>query len=269
MFKRCSLILGMLLALSASIVGGATAQGVALGVAETPELGQFLVDANGMTLYVFTKDTPDTSNCYDKCAENWPPAYAEGATLPDGVSGELSTITRTDGTEQLAFNGWPLYTFAKDKAAGDVTGQGVGDVWYVAATSGEVPGASPVASPVASPAAADTVVAIAETPELGKFLTDSAGMTLYIFTKDEVGSGKSVCNGDCAANWPAFYAEDTSSLPDGFEGELTVITRDDGSEQLAYNGQPLYYFIGDKAAGDTTGQEVGDVWYVATVKAAP
>ena len=59
---------------------------------------------------------------------------------------------------------------------------------------------------VAQTPAADTVVTIAETPELGQFLADAEGMTLYIFTNDEVDSGVSVCNGDCAVNWPPFYA---------------------------------------------------------------
>jgi len=106
----------------------------ALGVGETPELGQFLTDADGMTLYIFTKDVADSgvSVCNDDCAANWPPFYVEGATLPEGTPGELTTITRDDGTEQLAYNGMPLYLFASDTAPGDVTGQGKGDVWYVA-----------------------------------------------------------------------------------------------------------------------------------------
>ena len=105
---------------------------------------------------------------------------------------------------------------------------------------------------------------VGETDELGQFLTDAEGMTLYIFSNDEMGSGVSVCNDDCAVNWPPFYAED-ASLPEGVPGELTTITRDDGSEQLAYNGMPLYYYIDDVAPGDTTGQGKGDVWWVASV----
>lgn len=116
---------------------------------------------------------------------------------------------------------------------------------------------------VAQTPAADTAVTIAETPELGQFLADAEGMTLYIFTNDE--PGVSNCDADCAANWPPFVADDISSLPEGFTGELTTITRDDGSEQVAYNGWPLYYWAQDMAPGDTTGHEVGDVWFVAEV----
>jgi predicted lipoprotein with Yx(FWY)xxD motif len=243
-----------------------------VAVAETPELGQFLTDAEGMTLYLFTKDEPGKSNCYDQCEENWPVFMADSTTLPEGVAGELTVITRDDGTEQLAYNGWPLYYWVQDQAPGDTTGQGVGDVWYVVEVADattppappveeEEPAASPEASPMAMGGGA---LMVAETPELGQFLTDAEGMTLYIFTNDEMGSGVSVCNDDCAVNWPPFYVEG-ATLPEGVPGELTEITRDDGSMQLAYNGMPLYYYIDDQAPGDTTGHEKGDVWYVAAV----
>ena len=265
--KRFMLFFGSCVLLFAGAIAPAGAQDAAIGVGETPELGEFLVDGEGMTLYVFTKDEPGKSNCYDDCATNWPPFYAEDAALPEGVDGELTTIARDDGTEQLAFNGWPLYLWVKDTAPGDVTGEGVGDVWYVARTDGTVPGAAPEASPAASPVAATTAVMIAETPELGRFLTDSEGMTLYIFTNDE--PGVSNCDADCLANWPPFYADDLTALPEGFEGELTVITGTNGEEQVAYNGMPLYYWVGDTEPGQTTGHEVGDVWFVATVEPAP
>lgn len=263
MFKKSSVALLTCLMMIGSLVSTGSAQDAALGVAETPELGEFLTDAEGMTLYTFTKDEPGVSNCYDECATNWPPVYVEGATLPDGVEGELTEIERTDGTMQLAFNGWPLYTFVGDQAPGDTTGQGLNEVWWVASTAPAME-----ASPMASPVAADTVVLIAETPELGMFLTDADGMTLYIFTNDE--PGVSNCDEGCLANWPPFVADeaDLANVPEGFEGELTLIDLADGTQMVAYNDQPLYYFIGDQAAGDTTGQGVGDVWFVATVEPA-
>lgn len=109
-------------------------------------------------------------------------------------------------------------------------------------------------------AQADTTVAVAESPELGPYLTDAEGMTLYLFTKDE--EGTSNCTGECLARWPAFTASDPLTLPEGVDGELTQITREDGTSQVAYNGIPLYYWAEDTQPGDTTGQGVGDVWYV-------
>jgi predicted lipoprotein with Yx(FWY)xxD motif/uncharacterized cupredoxin-like copper-binding protein len=105
----------------------------------------------------------------------------------------------------------------------------------------------------------------AEDPELGIYLTDLDGMTLYVFEKDERGSGRSACEADCLANWPAFTAEEPLALPEGVPGELSLITRDDGTTQVAYNGLPLYYWQGDTAPGDVSGHGVGNNWRVASV----
>ncbi|SNS49652.1 Predicted lipoprotein with conserved Yx(FWY)xxD motif [Noviherbaspirillum humi] len=87
-------------------------------------------------------------------------------------------------------------------------------------------------------------------------LTGTNGMTLYTFDKDAAGSGKSACNGPCAANWPPLAA-DGAAAPDG---DYSVITRDDGSKQWAYKGKPLYYWAKDQKAGDKTGEGVNGVW---------
>jgi predicted lipoprotein with Yx(FWY)xxD motif len=113
--------------------------GTTVSVGKTDTLGSFLVDDKGMTLYLFTKDAPNTSNCYDKCATAWPPLYTMGNPVAgDGVdASKLGTTTRTDGKVQVTYNGWPLYYYAKDKTAGDVTGQTVGGVWYVVSATGD------------------------------------------------------------------------------------------------------------------------------------
>jgi predicted lipoprotein with Yx(FWY)xxD motif len=102
-------------------------------------LAAHLVDDKGMTLYLFTKDSPSTTTCYDKCASAWPPLLTSGT--PQAGSGvdasKFGTTTRTDGTTQVTYNGWPLYYFAKDKQAGDTTGEGVGSVWYCISASGD------------------------------------------------------------------------------------------------------------------------------------
>jgi len=86
-------------------------------------------DADGMTLYVFDKDEAGKSNCYDTCAANWPPLKA-GADAK--AEGEWTVVDRTDGTRMWAYDGHPLYTFVKDKKAGDTAGDGVNGVWHVA-----------------------------------------------------------------------------------------------------------------------------------------
>lgn len=90
-------------------------------------------------------------------------------------------------------------------------------------------------------------------------LANPAGMTLYTFDKDAAGSGKSVCNGPCATNWPPLMAS-VDAKP---AGDYTIVTRDDGSRQWAYKGKPLYLWIKDTRPGDRTGDGVNNAWRVA------
>ncbi|OSQ40512.1 COG4315 family predicted lipoprotein [Thalassospira mesophila] len=92
-------------------------------------LGTVLTGENGMTLYTFQKDGKDVSNCYDKCAANWPPLMATDGAMADG---KYSIIARKDGSKQWAHDGKPLYFWIKDSKPGDTTGNGVLNVWDVA-----------------------------------------------------------------------------------------------------------------------------------------
>ncbi|HOZ65404.1 MAG TPA: hypothetical protein PK497_13375 [Burkholderiaceae bacterium] len=89
-------------------------------------------------------------------------------------------------------------------------------------------------------------------------LVGANGMTLYTFDRDVQGSGKSVCNGPCAVNWPPMMAAET----DKASGDYSIVTRDDGKKQWAMKGKPLYYWIKDTKAGDKTGDGVQNVWHV-------
>jgi predicted lipoprotein with Yx(FWY)xxD motif len=94
----------------------------------------------------------------------------------------------------------------------------------------------------------------------GGALTGPNGMTLYTFDKDPAGSGKSVCNGPCATNWPPLMADAGAAA----SGDYSVVTRDDGMKQWAYKGKPLYFWVKDKQPGDKTGDGVNKVWHTAT-----
>ena len=93
----------------------------------------------------------------------------------------------------------------------------------------------------------------------GGMLVGSNGMTLYTFDRDVAGSGKSVCNGPCAANWPPLMAMDS----DKPMGDYMLITRDDGKKQWAMKGKPLYYWSKDTKAGDKTGDGfANNTWHI-------
>ncbi|WP_077034787.1 hypothetical protein [Pelomonas sp. KK5] len=92
----------------------------------------------------------------------------------------------------------------------------------------------------------------------GGVLVGPNGMTLYTFDKDSAGSGKSACNGPCAALWPPLMA----AAADQPAGDYSVVTRDDGSRQWAYKGKPVYFYKSDQKAGDRTGDKFRDVWHV-------
>jgi predicted lipoprotein with Yx(FWY)xxD motif len=214
-------------------------------ISHNPELGSILVGPTGNTVYLFNNDEPGVSNCYDECATNWPPLTVESADalVPGvGLPGELGTTERTDGMLQVTYNGWPLYYWKDDAARGDATGEAVGDVWWTI-----VP---------------ETVL-LGNSADLGDFLTAANGMTVYTFANDE--AGVSNCADDCAENWPPLTVGENDRVAGaaGIEGELGIIDREDGSRQVTYNGMPLYFFAEDEAAGDTNGQGVGDVWAVA------
>ncbi len=96
----------------------------------------------------------------------------------------------------------------------------------------------------------------------GTYLVDEEGLSLYTFANDS--PGKSECAAGCAEDWPPLPAELPLTQLPGVEGNLSIIQRDDRSEQVAYNDRPLYYYSGDGAPGDTNGRGVSDVWHLAT-----
>ncbi len=134
-------------------------------------------------------------------------------------------------------------------------------------TAASEPAASTAASePAASAtASAETYEVKVGSGAVGSYLTGEDGKTLYMYKKDTANSGKSVCNGGCASAWPPFTVESADQLKadSGVTGKLAVITRDDGTKQVSYNGQPVYYFGQDTAAGQTNGEGFGGVWTVA------
>lgn len=119
--------------------GSQASSGAVLSTRAT-SLGTIVVDARGMTVYEFGKDTmgATTSACTGGCATLWPEVHA-GAGTPQvsGVTGTVGTITGTDGQAQVTLNGWPLYTFVHDTAPGDTTGQNYMNLWWALTPAGQ------------------------------------------------------------------------------------------------------------------------------------
>jgi predicted lipoprotein with Yx(FWY)xxD motif len=119
----------------------ATGQSATVGVANTG-LGNVLVNSAGMTLYIFSKDTGAQSTCTGACAQNWPPLTVTGKpTAGSGATASLlGTSARSDGGQQVTYNGHPVYLFINDKQPGDTSGQGItafGGSWAAVSPAGD------------------------------------------------------------------------------------------------------------------------------------
>lgn len=216
--------------------------GQRIDIAKAADGSTYLTDGKGMALYLFTKDSVDLNSCQGQCLANWPVLYSDNVLLANGLNrSDFGSFTRSDGSKQLTYKGWPLYTFAKDAKAGDVNGEGAGNVWFL------------IKQPFYT-------IGLGTDAKLGNYLVDSDGKTLYYFDKDPVGA--SVCSGTCLENWPAFHANGIQ-VPKGMNAsDFSEITREDGTKQTTFKGYPLYYFVKDAKRGDLNGQAVNNVWYV-------
>ena len=348
-------------------------------ITNNTKFGKILTDSKGMSLYFFSKDTKDTSECLDGCLDVWPIFYEENLTVDSGLNlSDFSTITRSDGLKQTTFMGWPLYYFASDGVSGDTNGDKVNNVWYIAKpdyslmyvvsqlvgadgknyksdyTEGDQAtfyitdingqtlytfikdtensnnfteddfsnnGVWPIAEinldklpsildandfntidvfgrtqqtykgrpmyyfgqdnvrgdnkgvsvpvpggiwPIANTettAASPASVKVLEDDTLGEIIADKDGMSLYFFSKDS--KDTSECLDGCLTNWPIFYDENLRVNNDLDFADFGTITRSDGKMQNTYKGWPLYYFTNDTQSGDTNGDNVNSVWFIA------
>jgi len=131
--RKRAVIYAMCAVLSLALAGVASADNHAIKLSGKDGVGKFFTDTKGMTLYVFKNDSPGKSVCAGPCVVKWPIYFRENVSVPEGVTaGDFGAITREDGKRQTTYKGWPLYYFEGDKAPGDVLGQGVGTVWFVA-----------------------------------------------------------------------------------------------------------------------------------------
>ncbi|QJX46011.1 hypothetical protein HMJ29_03285 [Hymenobacter taeanensis] len=247
-------------------------------VASTANLGSFLTDKDGNTLYYFSRDTDGKNVCTGGCAAVWPLFYEANIQVSgDLQASDFSTQMTADGKPQTLYKGWPLYYYAPlvngqnvREATGQTSGDGVGNVWYVVNPSYSIM------------VATKSIVDKSTNQSANKnFLIDAKGRTLYTFLKDDRNPTTLAtnCTGDCATVWPPFYTTGRN-LPSALKGsDFSTITRTttvsgpygDGTttnQQLTYKGKPLYYYTADnQTRGQVEGNGLvseGDKWLVAT-----
>jgi predicted lipoprotein with Yx(FWY)xxD motif len=222
-------------------------------LASAQPYGSYLVDGAGRTLYLFARDLPAgggnaaVSNCtgsasdMTSCVHYWPIFHAANNVVQGIDPSDLGEITRaSDGLKQTTYKGWPLYYFVNDPNPGDINGETIAD-WFV------------IRSPFY------TVMSLTDAQGT-KRLVDASGRSLYVFTQDTAGANPtSACAGTpgdrttCVGNWPIF-AVSSVVVPSAIAaGQLGNFTRDDGKQQTAFNGHPLYYFADDQVPGDSKG----------------
>lgn len=269
--------------------GGADSRSGAAGrlaVANDPNLGPIVTDSTGFTLYRFATDGPDPvkSACEGECAVKWPAVPAEGAVLPEGLdAGLLGSVTRADGSKQLALGGVPLYRYADDAKPGQVSGDGVGGVWFAGLPEDQVPGlgkalgvtggseggadagASSEPGATGRPGGGGVAagLSVVQDPELGEIVQDAKGRTLYRFTKDTDWPMTTACTGECLEKWKPAAVVGKNDVK-GIDPKLVIpFDRPDGTRQQTLDCWPLYWFTGDKP-GEINGQGVGGTWFAVT-----
>lgn len=244
-------------------------------------LGNYLTDKDGKTLYYFANDSVTANTCSGGCATVWPVFYAGSISqtlLGAGLKlSDFGEITTGSGTKQTTYKGRPLYYYAPatggvntQEAAGQTTGEGVGGVWFVAKPDYTI--MLTRAQLVGLDGKNYTFTIASPTPTYSEgngksiYFTDSLGRSLYIFKNDK--SNKNNCTSSgCMAQWPVYEAVNIivpSTLDKTLFGSITL---PNGKKQMTYKGWPLYYFTPDNMTmGSTKGvsSPAAGVWPIGT-----
>ena len=234
------------------------------------EAGDILVSAEGLSLYFFANDEKGVSNCNaedgapaggftdaESCAGRWPPVLqADGAE----AQAPFSFIERVDGTMQWAYKDYPLYLFNQDSAQGDILGDGVGGVWYLARPT-PIRSANEEDGPYIK-SQGNILTASVLTGEVELSRVEKEGFSLYTFDDDplDVANCFNLGDGACIDNWPPLLA-DSAAKPSGL---YDVVEQDNGVSQWTFRGKPLYLFKNDIEATDINGHGAGGSFFLAS-----
>ena len=225
-------------------------------IVSNAKYGNIITDSAGRTLYFFSNDANGSSSCTGGCLVAWPLFYKASPTIDTGLNvADFQTITRSDNTSQLSYKGWPLYYYQFDSLPGDVKGEGVGGIWFVAKPDYTV-------MLVRTQLVGNDGVSYdsAYQPGTGKYtyLTDGSGRTLYSFHPDKFKTNtytKPDFSND--AFWPIDQVSEIKSVPSIIDRSLFDTIHIYGKVQLTFKGWPMYYFGPDnQQRGNTKGVSV-------------
>ena len=260
-----------LLILAVLMISSLTVQGQTdVDLSDHPEYGHILTDKDGNSLYFFSRDAFGESECEGACIENWPLFYAESLSAGDGLDeNDFSSFDRGDGVMQTTYKGWPLYYFINDADSGDVNGDNVNGVWFVAKPDYTI---MLVNSQLIGNNGVNYKGDYTEGEEIIQYFTDGKGLTLYTWINDNFNKNNFTAEdfGNNAA-WP-IYEETEAVVPSSLENSDFYVIEVSGRSQLTYKGWPLYYFGQDnEQRGMTKGVSVPSpgVWPVAVAGMDP
>jgi len=219
--------------------------------------GKILTDSLGKTLYSFSVDANGSSGCSGNCVVNWPIFHKDSLRLASGLNqSDFGSITRSDGQKQTTYKGWPLYYFSGDANAGDVNGDKVIGLWFVAKP--------------------DYTFMLAKTQLVGKdgisydstykqgasattYITDDWGRTLYAFSPDSFNVNKfTKADFSNDASWPIFQGTEVKNVPSVLSMTDFTTINVYGKTQYSYKGWPMYHYSADSLTrGKTLGVSVG------------
>jgi predicted lipoprotein with Yx(FWY)xxD motif len=246
---------------------------VSFQIKNDSHFGSVITDGKGNTLYFFSLDANGNSACTSGCLPVWPVVYSASPTIGTGLNAaDFATITRTDGSKQTTYKGWPLYTYSGDGMAGTINGDGVEGVWFVAKPDYTLMLA--VTQLVGNDGVKyDSTYKAGMGPTL--YITDDHGVTLYSFTVDKSGKNNyTLSDFSNDSFWPIVQLSSVQNVPSSLDktsfASITVF----GKPQLTYKGWPVYRFGPDSLTrGNTKGISVPTpgIWPVMNQfsKAAP
>jgi predicted lipoprotein with Yx(FWY)xxD motif len=244
---------------------------------EHANFGSILTDVSGKTLYFYSRDSKgDASACTGGCLNKWPIYNVEKLVVPPGLKAEDFGTIGDGATKQVTYKGWPLYYYAPDgaiEATGEVGGDAVGGVWFVAKPDYVIMIAN--AQLVGADGKSYVTPSYAEGTGTSFYFTSDAGYTLYSYYKDTKDKNNFTSSGlTNNATWPIFYSE-SSKFPTGVNpadfGTITITGST--AKQLTYKGWPLYYYGDEGSRGNNKGVSVPTPgkWPIVntTISAAP